>query len=55
MMPTSPLLKHENLIISPHMGWYSEEAALELKHKVAEEVVRFASGERVHYPVNKLK
>ena len=21
MMPTSPLLKHENLIISPHMGW----------------------------------
>ena len=55
MMPTSPLLKHENLIISPHMGWYSEEAALELKHKVAEEAVRFASGERVHYPVNKLK
>lgn len=37
------------------MGWYSEEAAAELKRKVAEESVRFAGGEAVHYPVNKLK
>jgi len=50
----SPLLKHENFLISPHMAWYSEEAALELKRKVAEESVRFAKGEKVHYPVNKL-
>ena len=55
MMPGSPLFKHENLIVSPHMGWYSEEAASELKRKVAEESVRFAVGEVVHYPVNKLK
>ncbi len=55
MMPGSPLFKHENLIVSPHMGWYSEEAAAELKRKVAEESVRFAGGEAVHYPVNKLK
>lgn len=55
MMPGSPLFKHENLIVSPHMGWYSEEAASELKRKVAEESVRFAAGEAVHYPVNKLK
>lgn len=55
MMPGSPLFKHENLIVSPHMGWYSEEAASELKRKVAEESVRFAVGEAVHYPVNKLK
>lgn len=50
----SPLLKHENFIISPHMAWYSEEAALELKRKVAEEAVRFAKGEEVHYPINKI-
>lgn len=55
MMPGSPLFKHENLIVSPHMGWYSEEAASELKRKVAEESVRFAAGGAVHYPVNKLK
>lgn len=55
MKPGSPLFKHENLIVSPHMGWYSEEAAAELKRKVAEESVRFAAGEAVHYPVNELK
>lgn len=54
MMPGSPLFKHENLIVSPHMGWYSEEAAEELKRKVAEESVRFATSEAVHYPVNEL-
>lgn len=36
------------------MAWYSEEAAAELKRKVAEESVRFAAGEPVRYPVNSL-
>ena len=36
------------------MAWYSEEAASELKRKVAEESVRFANGEAIHYPINKL-
>lgn len=50
----SPLFWHENLIVTPHMAWYSEEAANELKRKVAEESVRFANGEAIHYPINKL-
>lgn len=50
----SVLFKHENLIVTPHMAWYSEEAADELKRKVAEEAVRFANGEAIHYPVNSL-
>ena len=50
----SPLLKHENLFITPHMAWYSEEAAIELKRKVAEETVRMAMGIAVRYPVNKI-
>lgn len=50
----SPLFKHENLLVTPHMAWYSEEAAQELKRKVAEEAVRFAKGEAIHYPINKL-
>lgn len=47
-----PLLRHENVLVGPHMAWYSEEAALELKRKAAEEAVRFIRGEAVHYPVN---
>ena len=50
----SPLFKHENFLCTPHMAWYSEEAALELKRKVAEETVRFAKGEEIHYPVNQV-
>lgn len=54
MSPDSPLLRHENLICTPHMAWYSEEAEAELKRKVAEEAVHFYKGEQVKYPVNKL-
>ncbi|MFD1413344.1 C-terminal binding protein [Oceanobacillus jeddahense] len=52
--PESQLLKHDNFICTPHMGWYSEQAARELKSKVAEESVRFLNGDAVKYPINKL-
>ena len=50
----SPLRKFDNCIITPHMAWYSEEAAKELKRKAAEEAVRMVTGQAVQYPVNKL-
>lgn len=50
----SPLYQYPNVIVTPHMGWYSEESALELKRKCAEETVRFLRGEPLHYPVNLL-
>lgn len=50
----SPLLLNEKIVITPHMAWYSEEAAKELKAKTAEEIVRFAKGEKLRNPVNKL-
>jgi len=46
-----PLLRHSNLTVSPHMAWYSEESACELKRKVAEEAVRFVAGVPVRYAV----
>lgn len=55
MTPDSSIFKNENLIVTPHMAWYSEEAAAELKRKAAEEAVRFAKGEPIHYPVNHLE
>lgn len=48
----SPLLQHENLLCTPHMAWYSEQSAIELKRKVAEEAVRFFTSEQVKYPIN---
>jgi D-3-phosphoglycerate dehydrogenase / 2-oxoglutarate reductase len=50
----SPLLQQENFLCTPHMAWYSEQAALELKRKVAEEAVRFLKGKPVHYPINEI-
>ncbi len=49
---SSPLYRHDNCIITPHLAWYSEASSLELKRKVAEEAVRLSRGEKVHYPVN---
>lgn len=51
----NPLFALENVIVTPHMAWYSEEAAEELKRKVAEESVRFANGEPIHYAANQPK
>ena len=36
--PNSLLLKMENVIVSPHMGFYSEESIRELKRRTAESV-----------------
>ncbi|MBU3182511.1 C-terminal binding protein [Clostridium psychrophilum] len=55
MRSDSEIFKNKNLIVTPHMAWYSEESALELKRKVAEESVRFAKGKPIHYPINNLK
>ncbi len=54
MHTDSALFRHENFICTPHMAWYSEEAEVDLKRKVAEEAARFCKGEQVKYPVNKL-
>lgn len=53
--PADPLLQLPNFIATPHMGWYSEEAAEELKRKVAEEAVLFLTGRPLRYQLNKTK
>ena len=47
-----PLRGRDNVILTPHMAFYSEEALVELQTKAAEEVMRVLSGESPRYPVN---
>lgn len=41
----SPLLNMDNVIITPHSAWYSEEAMVELRQKAAKNIVQVLSGE----------
>ena len=50
----NPLLKMENVILTPHVAWYSEEAAIEMRSKAAMGVVDvLIHGEYPKYLVNK--
>lgn len=45
----SPLLKMDNVIITPHSAWYSEEAMIELRQKAAMNIVHVLSGTKTPY------
>lgn len=47
-----PLLQFDNVIITPHIAWYSEEALEEARLKAAEDVVRFLKGGLPGHPLN---
>jgi D-3-phosphoglycerate dehydrogenase / 2-oxoglutarate reductase len=48
----SPLRELENVVLSDHAGWYSEESVPELKTKAARNVAAVLAGGRPAYPVN---
>jgi D-3-phosphoglycerate dehydrogenase len=48
----SPLLHRDNVLLTPHTGFYSEEALVDLLVKAAEEVVLVLSGQAPRNPVN---
>ena len=50
----SPLRKLENITLTDHAGWYSEESIVELKTKAARNILSVLKGGRPVYPVNKL-
>ncbi len=47
----SPLLGRDNVILTPHTGFYSVEALQELQTKCASDVARVLSGEPPVYPI----
>ena len=50
-----PLRRHPRAILTPHMAFYSVEAQLELRQRVADEVARALRGEPPRSPVNNLE
>lgn len=50
--PSDPLLSLENLISSPHIGWYSEDSRNEAARKGADEIVRILRGKKPSNIVN---
>jgi D-3-phosphoglycerate dehydrogenase / 2-oxoglutarate reductase len=50
--PTNPLFTLENVIITPHAAYYSEESMWTVREFAAEEVVRVLTGQQPLSPVN---
>jgi D-3-phosphoglycerate dehydrogenase len=48
----SPLIGRDNVILTPHTGFYSVEALDELQTKCASDVARVLSGEKAVYPIS---
>jgi len=49
----NPLFAFDNVTLTPHEAWYSEEALVELQDKAAGEIVRSLKGEPLKYQLNK--
>ncbi|MEX0756275.1 MAG: C-terminal binding protein [Actinomycetota bacterium] len=47
-----PLLRRDNVIVTPHAAFYSEESVAELQRKAAEQVVAVLAGQAPPYAVN---
>jgi len=49
---SNPLLQFDNVLITPHIAWYSEESMEEGRRRAAEDVVRVLKGDLPGYPAN---
>ena len=50
--PANPLLKQENVIITPHTAFFSQASTLELERRTAQEVIRVLNGEQPENLIN---
>ncbi|MBX0297052.1 C-terminal binding protein [Haloarcula nitratireducens] len=44
----SPLFEHDDLVVTPHVAWYSEASLTELRRKAAENIVNVIQGDQPH-------
>ena len=50
--PDDPLLHRDNVIVTPHAAFYSEESLRELQRKAVEQVIEALAGRIPPYAVN---
>jgi D-3-phosphoglycerate dehydrogenase len=50
---SSPLFQYENVVVTPHMAWYSESSLENLRIKTAENIVLYFEGKDPHGFVNR--
>ena len=50
---SNPLLESENVVVTPHVAWYSEESLRSMSREAAEEICRVFSGELPRNLVNR--
>jgi len=50
--PDHPLCQMDNVILTPHTAFYSEDSMIDLQVKAAQEVARVLSGDKPHSLVN---
>ncbi len=48
----SPLLGRDDVVLTPHVAWYSEESTVELRRGVTEDVLRVLAGDAPERPAN---
>lgn len=41
-----------NIILTPHLAWYSEDAGLSIREKIIEDIHRFLGGQPPRFPIN---
>ena len=41
-----------NVILTPHLAWYSEDAGLSIREKIMEDIRRFLEGRPPRFPIN---
>jgi D-3-phosphoglycerate dehydrogenase len=44
-----------NIVLTPHLAWYSEDAGVSIREKIMEDVRRFLEGRPPRFPVNSIE
>lgn len=53
--PDAPIFGRDNLILTPHMAWASEESAIDIRRKIVDDILSIASGGDARHPVNGIR